>query len=48
MDYAQESLKKHAEWQGKLDIVPSMICLWPIRRELPSLALKSSGILKKL
>jgi malate dehydrogenase (oxaloacetate-decarboxylating) len=24
MDYAQESLKKHAEWRGKLDIVPKM------------------------
>ena len=24
MDYAKESLKKHAEWRGKLDIVPKM------------------------
>ncbi|MDR2534940.1 MAG: NADP-dependent malic enzyme [Treponema sp.] len=24
MDYAQESLKKHLEWRGKLDIIPKM------------------------
>jgi len=24
MDYAQESLKKHYEWRGKLDIIPKM------------------------
>ena len=24
MDYAKESLKKHAEWRGKLDMVPKM------------------------
>jgi malate dehydrogenase (oxaloacetate-decarboxylating) len=24
MDYAKESLKKHYEWRGKLEIVPKM------------------------
>ena len=24
MDYAQESLKLHYQWKGKLDIVPKM------------------------
>lgn len=46
MDYAKESLKKHADWKGKIEVVcrapwkPGTICLWHIPPALLSPAWK--------
>lgn len=46
MDYAAESLKKHKEWKGKIEVICRApwkrvtISPWLIPRALPSLAWK--------
>lgn len=42
MDYAEESLKKHAEWKGKIEVVSRVKVenaedFWPIPQGLPNL-----------